>query len=105
MDEPAPDTAKQRIEESAETQSVASPQQTPSEYTPRQAKHKKSPKKISFGSVLLLLLVGFVISIILIDAAQQGIIDRTWLDMILNILPDKSQLETLLRELTAKVVQ
>ena len=69
------------------------------------AKPKKSPKKISFGSVLLLLLVGFVISIILIDAAQQGIIDRTWLDMILNILPDKSQLETLLRELTAKVVQ
>ena len=105
LDEPAPDTAKQRIEESAETQSVADRQQTPAEDTPRQAKPKKSPKKISFGSVLLLLLVGFVISIILIDAAQQGIIDRTWLDMILNILPDKSQLETLLRELTAKVVQ
>ena len=101
LNEPASDTAKQRIEESAETQSVADPQQTPSKDTPRQTK----PKKISFGGVLLLLLVGFVISIILINAAQQGIIDRTWLDMILNILPDKSQLETLLRELTAKVVQ
>jgi len=41
----------------------------------------------------------------LIDAAQKGIIDRTWLDIILNVLPDKSQLETLLREITAKVVR
>ena len=104
-DEPASNTAKERIEKSADTQSVASPKQIPSEDTPRQAEPKKPQKKVSFGGVLLLLLLGFVISIILIDAAQQGIIDRTWLDIILNVLPDKSQLETLLREITAKVVR
>ena len=105
LDEPASDTAKEGIEKSTETQSVASPKQTTSEDTPCHDEPKKSPKKVSFGSVLLLLLVGFVVSIILIDAALEGIIDRTWLDMILNVLPEKSQLETLLREIAAKVVQ
>ena len=104
-DEPASDTAKEGIEKSTETQSVASPKQTPSEDKPCHDEPKKSPKKVSFGGVLLLFLVGFVVSIILIDAALEGIIDRTWLDMILNVLPEKSQLETLLREIAAKVVQ
>jgi hypothetical protein len=101
LDEPASDTA----EESAETQSVESPKQTKPKDTPRQAEPKKPSKKFSSGGVLLLLLIGFVISIILIDLAQQGIIDRIWLDIILNVLPDKSQLETLLKEIIAKVVQ
>jgi hypothetical protein len=41
----------------------------------------------------------------MIDAAQQGIIDRAWLDMILSILPDKSQLEMIIRDIIAKGAQ
>ena len=63
------------------------------------------PKKLNFGDIILLLLIGFFISIIMIGAAQQGIIDRTWLDMILNALSDESQLETLIRNVIAKVAQ
>lgn len=96
LNAPASDTARQKENK----QSVARPKDTS-----RQSEHKNSPKKLNLGGVLLLLLIGFVISLVMIDAAQQGIIDRAWLDMILSILPDKSQLEMVIRDIIAKGAQ
>ena len=96
LNAPASDTARQKknIQYVARTKD-----------TSRQSGYKKSTKKLNFGSVLLLLLIGFVISLIMIDAAQQGIIDRAWLDMTLSILPDKSQLEIIIGAIIAKGAQ
>jgi len=96
LNAPASDTARQKENK----QSVARPKDTL-----RQSEQKNSTKKLNLGGVLLLLLIGFVISLIMIDAAQQGIIDRAWLDMILRILPDKSQLEMIIRDIIAKGAQ
>ncbi len=60
---------------------------------------------VNSGSVVLLLVTGFLISIIIIEAARTGIIDRTWLDTILEALPHPSELNKFVSSLTAKVAQ
>lgn len=60
---------------------------------------------INSGSVALLLVTGFLVSFIIIEAARNGIIDRTWLDVILEELPHPSKLREFVGGLTAKVAQ
>ena len=60
---------------------------------------------INSGSVALLLVTGFLVSFIIIEAARNGIIDRTWLDVILEELPHPSKLREFMGGLTAKVAQ
>ena len=65
---------------------------------------KRRPS-INSGSIGLLIVTGFLIGIIIIYAARSGIIDRTWLDTILEALPNPSELKKFVTSLTAKVEQ
>ncbi len=59
----------------------------------------------NIGSVAFFLVTGFLISIILIEAARRGIIDRIWLDTILEALPQLSELKQFFRRLLANAEQ
>ncbi len=58
---------------------------------------------INLGSVALLLVTGFLIGIIIIEAARRGIIDRTWLDTILEAFPHPSKLKQFASSLVEKI--